>query len=206
MKINQPKPRGRPRGFDRDQALDHAIDTFWAKGYEGASIDDLTRRMQINRPSLYGTFGSKNQLFLQCLTRYAETLGGKPMATLRPGVPVNIAVADFFDATIQCATTPGKPTGCLIANVATAQAETDTGVRSIVAEMFSATEDAVTGYFDNAVSKGHGTGSHEPRTLARMVISVSHSIALRARAGADRQELSKMANDFLRLLFPEPIG
>src|SRR5213080_2666917 len=65
-------PRGRPRAFDPDAALDRAMHVFWAKGYEGASLSDLTRSMRINRPSLYAAFGNKEQLFGKVLDRYAN--------------------------------------------------------------------------------------------------------------------------------------
>src|SRR5436189_2868910 len=65
-------PRGRPREFDVDEALDRALEVFWRKGYEGASLPDLTRAMGINRPSLYAAFGSKEGLFRRALDRYAE--------------------------------------------------------------------------------------------------------------------------------------
>ncbi len=62
---------GRPRAFDMDQALDRALDVFWRKGYEGASICDLTAAMGINPPSLYAAFGNKEGLFRKALDRYA---------------------------------------------------------------------------------------------------------------------------------------
>ena len=65
-------PRGRPRAFDPDVALDRAMHVFWAKGYEGASLSDLTRAMRINRPSLYAAFGNKEQLFRKVLDRYMD--------------------------------------------------------------------------------------------------------------------------------------
>src|SRR4029077_11037242 len=67
-----PAPRGRPRAFDADVALERAMHIFWAKGYEGASLSNLTRAMRINRPSLYAAFGNKEQLFGRVLDRYMD--------------------------------------------------------------------------------------------------------------------------------------
>ena len=67
---NRSTQPGRPRAFDPDAALERAMHVFWAKGYEGASLSDLTRAMRINRPSLYAAFGNKEQLFRKVLDRY----------------------------------------------------------------------------------------------------------------------------------------
>src|SRR5438552_2002737 len=66
------KPRGRPREFDREAALERAIDVFWRHGYEATSVSDLTAAMNINPPSLYAAFGDKEKLFLQAVERYQE--------------------------------------------------------------------------------------------------------------------------------------
>src|SRR5688572_21010672 len=76
------RPRGRPRAFDADKALDRALKVFWRKGYEGASLPDLTRAMGINRPSLYAAFGNKESLFRKALDRYAEGPGRYVRAAL----------------------------------------------------------------------------------------------------------------------------
>jgi AcrR family transcriptional regulator len=73
MKVKRIKrKRGRPREFDVDQALDRAMQVFWRKGYLGTSLDDLTKAMDINRPSLYAAFGNKGALYRQALERYFE--------------------------------------------------------------------------------------------------------------------------------------
>jgi len=63
---------GRPRSFDIDRALDRALVVFWRKGYEGASLSDLTKAVGVNRPSLYAAFGDKEALFRKALDRYLK--------------------------------------------------------------------------------------------------------------------------------------
>src|SRR6478735_11501824 len=78
---------GRPRAFDPDVALERAMHVFWAKGYEGASLSNLTRAMRINRPSLYAAFGNKEQLFKKVLDRYMDgpaAFFGKALAAPKP--------------------------------------------------------------------------------------------------------------------------
>ena len=202
MEINIPKPRGRPRAFVRDNVLDRAVIAFWERGYSGSSLDNLTDSMGINRPSLYTAFGSKHDLFMDVIDRYAATLGCVPFSALKNDVPIRQAVAGFFELSIRCATTKGKPRGCLIANVATIEAENNGQVKDKLAAMFADTERAIADYFRAAKDDGRLPGGHEPKALARMVTSVTHSIATRARAGASRHELSVMANDFVTVLFP----
>jgi AcrR family transcriptional regulator len=67
---------GRPREFDVDKALDLALQVFWRKGYEGASMADLTQTMGITKPSLYSAFGNKEELFRKALDRYVDGPGG----------------------------------------------------------------------------------------------------------------------------------
>jgi len=67
--------RGRPRNFDKDAALERAMELFWIKGYEGASMTDLTSAMGIASPSLYAAFGSKEELFRRAVQHYGATEG-----------------------------------------------------------------------------------------------------------------------------------
>src|SRR6201993_3132280 len=106
-------PRGRPRAFDPDTALDRAMHVFWAKGYEGASLSNLTRAMRINRPSLYAAFGNKEQLFRKVLDRY---MGG-PVAYFGKALAAPKArdvVEQIFFGTARMAEDPGIPAGCLM--------------------------------------------------------------------------------------------
>lgn len=203
MKNKSPRPRGRPRAFDRDEVLDRAVTTFWAKGYSRASLDDLTEAMGINRPSLYATFGSKHDLFMEVIDRYSVTLGCQPVKALHSEPDIKKAVEEFLKASIRCVTSDG-PRGCLIVSVALEDAEIDDQVRNKLAGIFSETDRVIADHFRLAQDQGQLSPKSDPRALARMTISMTHSFAARARVGASRAKLSSLAKEFVAVLFPAP--
>ena len=184
--------------------LDRAVTTFWTKGYSDASLDDLTESMGINRPSLYATFGSKHDLFMEVIDRYAVTLGCQPVKALHGEPDIEKAVAAFFAESIRCATAKEGPKGCLIASVATEAAETDEQVRDKLSGMFTETDRVIADRFLVAQDSGELSKASDPRALARMTISITHSFATRARVGAGREELTRLAKEFMAVLFPKP--
>src|ERR1700726_3896377 len=105
-------PRGRPREFDADKALEAALKVFCRKGFEGASLPDLTRAMGINRPSLYAAFGNKEGLFRKALDRYVE--GPASYVSKALAAPTARAAAEglLFGASAAL-TDPRTPVGCL---------------------------------------------------------------------------------------------
>src|SRR5258707_2768607 len=105
--------RGRPRAFDPDAALERAMHVFWAKGYEGASLSDLTRAMRINRPSLYAAFGNKEQLFGKVLDRYMDG----PLAYFQKALAARKArdvIEQIFFGVANMAADPPGPLGYLL--------------------------------------------------------------------------------------------
>ncbi|MFC7065733.1 TetR/AcrR family transcriptional regulator [Brucella rhizosphaerae] len=75
-------PRGRPRSFDRDVALEKVMKVFWAKGYECAQINDFTAAISITPPSFYAAFGNKEQAFREAVDYYQRTIGAAPFDAL----------------------------------------------------------------------------------------------------------------------------
>src|SRR2546429_1207038 len=110
---------GRPRAFDTDVALERAMHVFWAKGYEGASLSNLTRAMRINRPSLYAAFGNKEQLFSKVLDRYMNG----PLAFFGNALAAPKArdvIEQIFLGAAKMAGDPRIPAGCLMVQGAVA--------------------------------------------------------------------------------------
>jgi len=120
--------RGRPRAFDPDTALERAMHVFWAKGYEGASLSDLTRAMRINRPSLYAAFGNKEELFRKVLDRYADgplAYFGKALAAPK----ARDVIEQIFFGAAKMAGDPRFPSGCLMVQGALAVGNAARSVR-----------------------------------------------------------------------------
>src|SRR6267378_7929779 len=108
-----PPQRGRPRAFDPDAALERAMHVFWVKGYEGASLSDLTGAMRINRPSLYAAFGNKEELFRKVLDRYMDgpvAYFGKALAEPK----ARDVVEEILLGTARMGDDPRIPAGCLM--------------------------------------------------------------------------------------------
>ncbi|RUW44539.1 TetR/AcrR family transcriptional regulator, partial [Mesorhizobium sp. M8A.F.Ca.ET.021.01.1.1] len=107
--------RGRPRTFDRTAALRRAMDVFWAKGYEGASISDLAAAMGINSPSLYAAYGSKEALFLEATDLYSRVEGADIWLALEEAPTARLAIERFLHRTAKAYSQTDRPQGCLIA-------------------------------------------------------------------------------------------
>jgi AcrR family transcriptional regulator len=190
-------PIGRPREFDVDKALDCALQVFWRRGYEGATLPDLTEAMGINRPSLYAAFGSKEELFRKALDRYVEG----PAAFVRQALnePTARAVAErLLGGTIDLVTDRRNPRGCLIVQAALACGETAESVRREVAARRVAGEVALRQRFERARADGDLPAEADAADLARYVVTVMRGMAVQAAGGASREDLRRVAELALR--------
>jgi AcrR family transcriptional regulator len=190
-------PRGRPREFDVDKALDRALRVFWRKGYEGASLVDLTRAMGINRPSLYAAFGSKEELFRKALDRYAEG----PAAYVREALnePTARAVAErLLGGAIDLLTDRRNPRGCLLVQGALACGNAVESVRRELVSRRTSGEVAVRQRFQRALADGDLPADVDPADLARYVGTVIQGMAVQAASGASRADLRRVMEMALR--------
>ncbi len=113
------KPRGRPLSFDRDAALETAMHVFWERGYEAASVADLTSAMGITPPSLYTAFGDKEQLFLEAIERYALGYGSAGARALKEESSARGAIERWLLEAANELTQPCHPRGCMVVMAAT---------------------------------------------------------------------------------------
>jgi AcrR family transcriptional regulator len=185
-------PSGRVRQFDADDALDRALEVFWARGYEGATLPALTRAMGINRPSLYAAFGNKEQLFRKALDHYQTG----PQSFLREALsqPTARAVVEAnFSGFIRMQRDRDTPRGCLIVSGALVCGEEAEPVRQELARLRQAAVTAFRERFERAVREGDLPAGTDCATLARYIATVLNGLAVQAASGATEKELRQVA-------------
>lgn len=190
-------PAGRPREFSPEKALDKALKVFWRKGYEGATLSDLTRAMGINRPSLYAAFGNKSDLFRQAVNRYAEGPAGYIRDALEEPTARKVAER-LLAGGVELVTDPKGPRGCFLVQSALACGDDADALRRELAKRRAALEVATRERFERAVSDGDLPASANPEVLSKYLLAVSQGMAVQAAGGATREELQRVAEFALR--------
>jgi AcrR family transcriptional regulator len=185
--------RGRPRSFDRAGALKRAMDVFWEHGYEATSISDLTVAMDINSPSLYAAFGSKEGLFREAVAYYNDTLGATAAAELREQPTARDAISAVLrhHASVFCE--PGNPRGCMIVLAANACSDRARSVHEFLAGLRMELERDFTERIQRGITDGDVPADADAASIAAFYNTVNHGMAIQARDGADTHKLSAIA-------------
>jgi AcrR family transcriptional regulator len=185
------KAAGRPRSFDTGKALDRAVEVFWRKGYEGASLADLTKAMGINRPSLYAAFGDKDKLFRKVLDRYAEGPASYSSSALEE--PTSRWVVErLLYGTADLLTSPGNPHGCLLVQGALACGNDANSARKELISRRMAGEAALRQRLNQARMDGDLPPEANPASLARYIVTLIQGMSVQAAGGATRSELYRV--------------
>jgi AcrR family transcriptional regulator len=206
MEQKQPKrPRGRPRAYDPDQALVRATESFWRGGFSGTSLDDLSAATGMNRPSLYGAFGDKRDLYLAALDRYVEISRSDMARMLSADVPVAVGVQRVYRGALELYFANAEaPLGCFLIGTAATEAARDDRVRETLGSGLRELTRAFETRFRSARESGELPREADPVLLSELAGAVLHSLALRARAGDARAALEAFARDAVAHLFPAP--
>ena len=183
--------RGRPRAFDRGAALRSAMEVFWAHGYEGTSISDLTTAMGINSPSLYAAFGCKEELFREAVAHYDATEGVDAAAALRDLPTARESIAEVLRHNVIAYTEPGRPPGCMI--VLSACTDRSQVVHEHLAGWRLALEKDFAARIRRGIADGDVPTGVDVASVAAFYNTVNHGMAIQARDGAEREKLSAIA-------------
>ena len=190
--------KGRPREFCVDQALAAALGVFWRRGYESASMAELTEAMGITKPSLYAAFGNKEALFRKALDLYEREKLGFMQTAL--DAPTARGVAErLLRGALAMQTDGGNPRGCLgvISSVACGiEAES---IRAEVIARRASSQRALVERFERANAEGELPDTIDPEGLSRYLLALLQGLSLQAGAGASCDQLKELVETSLQL-------
>jgi AcrR family transcriptional regulator len=193
------KPRGRPREFDQEKALDHAVDLFWRQGYEGTSIADLTAAMGITAPSLYAAFGSKEKLYSKVLDRYRQTAAGRSLIDALQEEPTAFgAVNRLLHQSADDFASRNKPHGCLISTGVLTCASENKDAAELVASKRTESLHVLRKRFREAIKTGELPPDTDVEQLARFYGAIIQGMSVQAIDGANARALHGIVEAALR--------
>jgi len=186
------RDRGRPREFDRAQALEKAMRLFWLRGYDAVSMADLRAELGITQASLYAAFGSKERLFQEAVELYRQTAGFGTTAALATGDSAREAIHAMLQAAVNAFSAPDAPGGCLLILGATnCPVESKT-----VQDHLLSIRRQISQSILNRLKKGQYEGDVPTTTsltaLTAYFSTVLHGLALQSRDGASRKILTQV--------------
>jgi AcrR family transcriptional regulator len=195
------RPRGRPRSFDRDVALARAMQVFWEKGYESASMQDLLSAMKLSSPSLYAAFGDKESLFIEAVQRYVASVRQECECsgeyTARESIEwILTELSGIF-------TDRSHPPGCLAIIAFMTAASTSPKVQRLLADQRAETRARFRSLIERGLKKGELPRDTDVAALTDFYLAVVSGMSLLAREGAQRKALLGMVQTAMRA-WPAP--
>ncbi|WP_205760855.1 TetR/AcrR family transcriptional regulator [Luteolibacter luteus] len=184
---------GRPREFDPDEALEKALRVFWAKGYEGTSMTDLTEAMGINKPSLYAAFGNKEALFRKALDRYSTGPGAYIPKAFEAPTAKEVA-EKLLDGAAWVLGNPANPGGCLTIQGALVCGDEAAAVKNQLISLRSGTFETMARRFEQAKQAGEFSTEVDPFRLARYISAVVQGMSVQSASGATYEDLKGVAD------------
>jgi AcrR family transcriptional regulator len=185
-----PKRRGRPRAYQPEIALAKALDLFRKDGFAATSLDDLSAATGMNRPSLYGAFGDKRELYIKSYRRYREDARAAMQDIFREAQPIRQRLLRIYAVALDIYLSgESGPRGCFTVMTAASEAVADPDIRAMVLEGFAELDKAFAACFRLAKENGELPEGADPAVLAQLASATIHTIAIRARARVPRGEL-----------------
>ena len=184
---------GRPKGFDVDGVLEKALVVFWAKGYEGASLSDLTKAMGINKPSLYSTFGNKEGLFLKAVDLYEQ----RPCGYFRPALEEATAkavIAAMLNGAAQSLADHNNPQGCMLIQSALTGSDDCESVKQALISRRRNHQNELKIRLELAQQQGDLTTAYSAESLAQYLATIIQGMTIQATNCSSAAELQNIAD------------
>jgi TetR/AcrR family transcriptional regulator, copper-responsive repressor len=201
----EPKRRGRPRAYQPEVALARALDVFWKEGFAGTSLDDLSAATGMNRPSLYGAFGDKRELYIKSYEAYSERARARMGEVFTADLPLREMLEKIYGVALDMYLS-GKDgaRGCFTVMTAASEAVFDPAIRELVTAGLTATDRFFARIFKRAQDRGELPAAVEPQVLAHLASATLHTISVRARAQVPRAELDAIVKGALDVMCGKP--
>ena len=181
---------GRPREFDRQEALQRAMELFWAQGYEGTTLADLQKAMGgITAPSFYAAFGSKESLFREAVELYKQTQGAPVVEALAKGPTTRASIEGMLRRAVESVCRQGKPHGCLMVLGAMNCMPANKGIEDFMREQRALREKFIRQRLRKGIAEGDVPPTADINALVAFYTSIVDGMAIRARDGASRKSL-----------------
>ncbi|MFF7348020.1 TetR/AcrR family transcriptional regulator [Streptomyces antimycoticus] len=191
----------RTKEFDPEAALQSALELFWQRGYEATSMADLVDYLGIGRASIYATFGSKHELYLKAMDRYAEMRDPSLLTELSQPGPALPAVRAVVRRFAEEAASPEKRlVGCLVTNTAAELAPHDPAAARRVELSWDHVETPLCSALIRAQAQGELSEDRDPRALARMLFVLMQGLRVVGKASDDPARVRDAAEQALALL------
>ena len=184
-----PRPRGRPLSFDRDAALEQAMHVFWERGYEAASIADLTAAMGITPPSLYTAFGDKEHLFLEAIERYGKGPGGFGQRALDEEPTARRAIQRLLNEAADELTQDCHPLGCMMVMATTNCSVAAESIQKALVKRRALGVAAMQARIQRGIDEGELPAGTDAGALASFYATVYQGMSMQAKDGASRESL-----------------
>lgn len=189
----------RPKAFNPDEALEKAMQVFWHKGYEATSMEDLLEAMDLNRGSLYATFGDKRELFLKAMDLYCVGSGSRLSILSQPGPAIPL-IHQFIDAMLEFGLSDPQRRGCLLTNTVMELAPHEKDIAKKISGRFRSLEDAFFALLARAKQAGELADGKDPRALARVLVTMMQGTIVLIKAGTPAEVVRQTAKSALTIL------
>lgn len=183
--------------FDEERALDAAMRTFWEKGYEATSTQDLCEATGLGRSSIYNTFKSKHDLFERALAHYIDTMTTAQLAVLEDTRRrAADRIRDLFAMVVDGETehrADGRSLGCLTVNTTVELAARDSRAAELLERDTARRLAVLRAVIEEGRRDGSITSRRDAGALARFINAAIGGMRISSQGGADRAALESIA-------------